>query len=146
MDQICLDPQDKLTPPPLGHIVSKTPSPDRTKKCLPPQDNFWNNPKSPQSPHKISSTKMWVKCPMNAFQQMKWVHKHSETSTCSTLSENSGEHGDFLMDSVKLFHSWRPALLKAQSHSTKFCPGHGEQTAACRSDCGQRRVSLCFNC
>ena len=36
MDQICLDPQDKLlpTPPPLGHTVNKTPSPHRTKKCL----------------------------------------------------------------------------------------------------------------
>ena len=49
MDQICLDPQDKLPlhPPPLGHIVNKTPSPHRTKKCLrpPPEDNFWNSPK-----------------------------------------------------------------------------------------------------
>ena len=52
MDQICLDPQDKLlpTPPPLGHTVNKTPSPHRTKKCLrpthpTPEDNFWNSPK-----------------------------------------------------------------------------------------------------
>ena len=39
--------QDKLPPhsPPLGHIVNKTPSTHRTKKCLrPPQDNFWNSP------------------------------------------------------------------------------------------------------
>ena len=51
MDQIHLDPQDKLPPHPLplGHIVNKTPSTHRTKKCLqaPPQDNFWNSPKSP---------------------------------------------------------------------------------------------------
>ena len=32
MDQIRLDPQDKLTPPPLGHVVNKTPSPPRDKK------------------------------------------------------------------------------------------------------------------
>ena len=47
MDQIHLDPQDKLPPhsPPLGCIVNKTPSTHRTKKCLqPPQDNFWNSP------------------------------------------------------------------------------------------------------
>ena len=33
-------------PPPLGHVVNKTPSPDRTEKCLwptPPEDNFWNS-------------------------------------------------------------------------------------------------------
>ena len=38
MDQICLDPQDKLPlhPTPLGHIVNKTPSPHQTKKCLRP--------------------------------------------------------------------------------------------------------------
>ena len=38
MDQICLDPQDKLlpTPPPLGHtvIVNKTPSLHGTKKVF----------------------------------------------------------------------------------------------------------------
>ena len=51
MDQIHLDPQNKLLPhpPPLGHIVNKTPSTStrRTKKCLcppPPEDNFWNSP------------------------------------------------------------------------------------------------------
>ena len=38
MDQIRLDPQDKLPPhsPPLGHVVNKTFSPHRTKKCLRP--------------------------------------------------------------------------------------------------------------
>ena len=38
MDQIRLDPQDKLPPhpPPLGHIINKTPSTHRTKKCLRP--------------------------------------------------------------------------------------------------------------
>ena len=38
MDQIHLDPEDKLPPhpPPLGHIVNKTPSTHRTKKCLRP--------------------------------------------------------------------------------------------------------------
>ena len=46
MDQIRLDPQDKLTPPLLGHGVNKTSSLHRTKKCLrSPQDNFWNSPK-----------------------------------------------------------------------------------------------------
>ena len=55
MDQIHLDPQDKLPPypPPLGHIVNKTPSTHRTKKCLRPpplpEDNFWNSPKAPHS-------------------------------------------------------------------------------------------------
>ena len=48
MDQICLDPQDKLSlhPPPLGYIVNKTPSPHQTKKFVahPPEDNFWNSP------------------------------------------------------------------------------------------------------
>ena len=36
MDQIHLDPQDKLPPhpPPLGHIVNKTPSTHRTKKVF----------------------------------------------------------------------------------------------------------------
>ena len=33
MDQIRFDPQDKLTPPPLGHVVNKTPPP-QDKKCL----------------------------------------------------------------------------------------------------------------
>ena len=32
MDQICLDPQDRFPPPPLGH-VNKTPPP-QDKKCL----------------------------------------------------------------------------------------------------------------
>ena len=52
MDQIHLDPQDKLPPhpPPLWHIVNKTPSTHRTKTRLrpthpPPEDNFWNSPK-----------------------------------------------------------------------------------------------------
>ena len=38
MDQIHLDPQDKLPPhpPPFGHIVNKTPSTHRTRKCLRP--------------------------------------------------------------------------------------------------------------
>ena len=38
MDQIHLDPQDMLPPhpPPLGHIVNKTPSTHTTKKCLQP--------------------------------------------------------------------------------------------------------------
>ena len=38
MDQVHLDPQDKLPPhpPPLGHIVKKPPSTRRTKKCLRP--------------------------------------------------------------------------------------------------------------
>ena len=35
MDQIRLDPQDKLPPTPIGHVY-KTPSPHRTKKCLQP--------------------------------------------------------------------------------------------------------------
>ena len=36
MDQICLDPQDKLPlhPPPLGHIVNKTPPPPPDKKVF----------------------------------------------------------------------------------------------------------------
>ena len=40
MDQIHLDPQDKLPPhpPPLGHTVNKTPSPPQDKKVfVPPQ-------------------------------------------------------------------------------------------------------------
>ena len=47
MDQICLDPQDKLPlhPPPLGHIVNKTPPPLDKKVFVAPQDNFWNSPK-----------------------------------------------------------------------------------------------------
>ena len=50
MNQICLDPQDKLPlhPPPLGHIVNKTPSTPSDKKVFaahpPPEDNFWNSP------------------------------------------------------------------------------------------------------
>ena len=36
MDQICLDPPGQVIPPPLGHIVNKTSSPHRTKKCLRP--------------------------------------------------------------------------------------------------------------
>ena len=39
MDQICLDPQDKLTPlPPFEHVVNKTPPPPQDKKsaCGPP--------------------------------------------------------------------------------------------------------------
>ena len=38
MDQICLDPQDKLPlhSPPLGHIVNKTPSPPPDKKLFAP--------------------------------------------------------------------------------------------------------------
>ena len=40
-------PPGQVTSPPLRHIVNKTPSTHRTKKCLrppPPQDNFWNSP------------------------------------------------------------------------------------------------------
>ena len=48
MDQIRVDPQDKLppTPPPLGHVVNKTPTPTGQKSaCAPPtDDNFWNSP------------------------------------------------------------------------------------------------------
>ena len=49
MDQIRLDPQDKLPhpPPPLGHVVNKTPSPPDKKVSAahpPPEDNFWNSP------------------------------------------------------------------------------------------------------
>ena len=46
MDQICLDPQDKLPPPPLRYVVNKTPSPSQDKKVpAAPQDDFWNSPK-----------------------------------------------------------------------------------------------------
>ena len=40
-------------PPPLGHIVNKTPSTHRTKVFAPPpppEDNFWNSPKPSQLP------------------------------------------------------------------------------------------------
>ena len=58
MDQIRLDPQDKLNPPPPGQDWSeRSPTPQtRQQNTLPPQDkkvpavhappedNFWNNP------------------------------------------------------------------------------------------------------
>ena len=41
-------PPGQVTPPPLGHIVNKTPSPPTGQKsaCGPPlpEDNFWNSP------------------------------------------------------------------------------------------------------
>ena len=47
MDQLRLDPPDKLSPVPLRH-VNKTPSPPTEQKraCGPPtpEDNFWNSP------------------------------------------------------------------------------------------------------
>ena len=69
MDQIRLDPQDKLppTPPRLRHIVNKTPFPPPTGQksaCGPPthpKDNFWNSPSidsSLQLPHLFSFFKL----------------------------------------------------------------------------------------
>ena len=77
MDQIHLDPQDKLPPhpPPLGHIVNKTPSTHRTKKCLrptPPEDNFLNSPNA----HGLGlhvSTGLDSSVSMNPQIHMLWI-------------------------------------------------------------------------
>ena len=48
MDQICLDPQDKLLPappPPRTHCQQNTlPPQDKKVSAAPPEDNFWNRP------------------------------------------------------------------------------------------------------
>ena len=50
VDQICLDPQDKLLPNPPPHpsdtLSTKDPPPqDKKVSACPPKENFWNSPK-----------------------------------------------------------------------------------------------------
>ena len=63
-------------PPPLGHVVNKTPSPHRTKKCLrpPPEDNFWNSPKV----FSISTLKWTLYC--NRYRTYKGVQIKKENT------------------------------------------------------------------
>ena len=86
MDQIHLDPQDKLPPhppPPLGHIVNKTPSTHRTKSPVcspPPQDNFWNSPKE-ETGVKVP-IRNWLTPPVNNarfLRRKKSQHSHANT-------------------------------------------------------------------
>ena len=45
MDQIHLDPQDKLPPHPSTHGQQNTLHPqDKKMLAAPPEDNFWNSP------------------------------------------------------------------------------------------------------
>ena len=58
MDQICLDPQDKLPPPhptPSDMSTKHPPPPTGQKSACgpPPQDNFWNSPNATQSLHEL---------------------------------------------------------------------------------------------
>ena len=49
MDQIRLDPQDKLTPHPSDTLSTKHPPTGPKSACgLPPEDNFWNSPYGPR--------------------------------------------------------------------------------------------------